>query len=132
MGTDHLHDLARAFIAAVEQGELPDELLTPDMTGWTTTGGTTDRAGYQRVITMLRHMCAEPIRFTIDALTAQDDRVVVEARSRATLINDATYENTYVFVIRARDGRIAAVAEHYNALIVDEVLMPVVASLRRG
>src|SRR3954449_11170724 len=66
---DRNHQLARAYFAAVTAGELPDELLTPDMTGWITTGGTMDKASYQRLVRLLAAMCARPLAFTIDSLT---------------------------------------------------------------
>jgi hypothetical protein len=69
--------LAREYFTAVGNGELPDELLTPDMTGWIT--------------------CARPLRFTIKSPTADEDRVV---------------------------------AEHYNALIVQEKLMPLMGAAK--
>lgn len=123
------HDLARAYFAAVSAGELPDELLTGDMTAWITTGGAMSKPAYQHVIRLLAKMCAEPIRFTIDALTAEDDRVVAEARSTATLINGKPYANTYVFAFRIRDGKIAHVAEHYNALEAQEKLVPLMKEM---
>lgn len=126
------HDLASAYFAAVTAGELPDELLTPDMTAWITTGGDMDKAAYQEVIRLLARMCKLPIQFTIDAITAEDDRVVAEARSTATLINGEPYTNTYVFCMRIRDGRIAHIAEHYNALTTQEKLVPLMAELLRS
>ena len=122
-------DLARAYFAAVTAGELPDALLTPDMTAWTTTQGTLDKATYQGMIRLLARMCARPLAFTIDALTAEEDRVVAEARSEGLLVNGEPYGNTYVFVFRVRDGRIAAIAEHFNALVVQEKLIPLMQSL---
>lgn len=118
------YQLARDYFAAVTRGELPDDLLTPDMTGWITTGGTMDKASYQRLIRLLAAMCDGPLAFTINSLTAEDDRVVAEAQSEGRLINGEAYRNTYVFVFRIRDGRIASVAEHYNALIAQEKLVP--------
>ena len=50
-----------------------------------------------------------------------------EARSEGVLINGEAYAQTYVFVLRIRDGRIAAIAEHYNALISEEKLVPLMA-----
>ncbi len=123
------HDLARAYFAAVTAGELPDDLLTDDMTAWITTGGQMDKAAYQDVIRLLARMCKTPIRFTIDAITAEDDRVVAEARSTATLINGEPYANTYVFCMRVRDGRIAHIAEHYNALVTEEKLIPLMTEM---
>lgn len=124
------HDLARAYFAAVESGVLPDSLLTGDFTAWTTTGGVIGKQAYQGMIAVLAKICAEPIRFTVDAITAEDDRVVAEARSHAVLIDGSDYDQTYVFAMRVREGRLSHVAEHYNARIVDEKLIPLMASLR--
>lgn len=124
------YTLAREYFAAVSNGELPDDLVTPDMTGWITTGGTMDKASYQHLIRLLAAMCARPLRFTIKSLTAEEDRVVAEAESEGTLVNGEEYRNTYVFVFRIRDGRIAAVAEHYNALIVQEKLLPLLGAAK--
>lgn len=121
------HDLARAYFAAVTAGDLPDDLLADGFTAWTTTQGLLDKAQYQAAIRLLARMCREPIAFTIDAITAEDDRVVAEARSRAVLVDGSLYENTYVFAMRLRDGRIGHIAEHFNALVVKEKLYPVMA-----
>ncbi|MFT3968250.1 MAG: nuclear transport factor 2 family protein [Sphingobium sp.] len=119
--------LARAYFDVVAAGELPDELLTPDMTGWITTGGTMEKARYQHLVRLLGAMLDGPLRFTIRSLTAEEDRVVAEADSEGTLIDGQSYAQTYVFVLRIRDGRIASVAEHYNALIAQEKLVPLMA-----
>ncbi|HEX4292029.1 MAG TPA: nuclear transport factor 2 family protein [Trebonia sp.] len=122
--------MAEAYLAAVTAGDLPDSLLTDDMTAWLTTQGPISKAAYQDAIRLFARMAQSPIRFTVDALTAQDDRVVIEAHSQATLINGEEYGNTYVFSIRVRDGRIAWIAEHFNPLIAQEKLFPLIASLR--
>jgi hypothetical protein len=121
------YQIARDYFAAVSNGELPDALLTPDMTGWITTTGTMDKAAYQRLIRLLAKMCATPLRFTITALTADEDRVVAEAVSHCVLVNGETYGNTYVFVFRIRGGKIASVAEHYNAITARDKLVPLMA-----
>jgi len=123
--------VAEAYLAAVTAGDLPDSLLTDDMTAWLTTQGPVSKAAYQGAIRLFARMAQSPIRFTVDAMTAQDDRVVIEAHSQATLINGEAYGNTYVFSIRVRDGRIAWIAEHFNALIAKEKLFPLAASLRQ-
>ena len=123
--------VAEAYLAAVTAGDLPDSLLTDDMSAWLTTQGPISKAAYQGAIRLFARMAASPIRFTVDAMTAQDDRVVIEAHSQATLINGEAYGNTYVFSIRVRDGRIAWIAEHFNALIAQEKLFPLAASLRQ-
>ena len=124
------HAVAEAYLAAVTAGDLPDALLTDDMTAWLTTQGTIPKSAYQNAIRLLARMCESPIRFTVSAVTAEDDRVVVEAQSQATLIDGQAYANTYVFSLRVRDGRIAWIAEHFNPLIAQERLYPLAASLR--
>ena len=126
------HRLALAYFAAVEAGELPDSLLTADMTAWTTTQGTMGKGEYQHAIRLLAQLCSRPITFTVDAITAEDDRVVAEARSQAVLIDGSGYANTYVFALRIRDGRIAHIAEHFNALIVQEKLLPLMPLISGG
>ncbi|MGB8365788.1 MAG: nuclear transport factor 2 family protein [Rhizomicrobium sp.] len=123
------YQLVHDFFAAVTAGDLPDSLLTPDMKGWTTTQGTMEKADYQRVIRLLAKISARPLAFTIDSITAEEDRAVAEVRSKGTLINGEEYQNTYVFVFRIRDGRIASVAEHFNALIVQEKMVPLVRTI---
>ena len=124
------HAVAAAYLSAVTAGDLPDSLLTDDMTAWLTTQGPISKSDYQSAIRLLARMCQSPIRFTVDAMTAEDDRVVIEAHSQATLIDGQEYANTYVFSLRVRNGRIAWIAEHYNPLIAQEKLFPLAASLR--
>jgi ketosteroid isomerase-like protein len=125
------HELAHRFFAAVTAGELPDALVTPDMKAWGTTQGSMDKATYQGMIRMFKRICARPIDFTIDSITAEDDRVVAEVHSDGELVNGEKYKNTYVFVFRIRDGRIASVAEHFNALIAQEKIVPLVQAVRQ-
>lgn len=122
--------LVRAFFGALSKGELPDELLTDDMTGWSTTQGKMGRSAYQDVVGLLGQMVAEPLTFTIDAITAEGNRAIAEARSAGRLVDGTAYANTYVFAFRFREGRICSVAEHFNALVVQETMIPLLRKLR--
>ena len=108
------HELARRFFAALSSGTLPDDLLTPDMTVWTTTFGTSGKARYQAGIKVLASLFPGGISYTVDSLTAEDDRVAAEVQGRGTLANGEVYHNTYAYFLRIRDGRIASVIEHFN------------------
>jgi len=119
------------FFAAVTAGELPDALLTSDMRAWTTTQGSMDKAAYQRLVRLLAKISARPLVFTIDSVTAEEERIVAEAHSEGTLVNGEEYKNTYVFVFRIRDGRIASLAEHFNALIAQDKMVPLVRAIAR-
>jgi uncharacterized protein len=91
--------------------------------------GTVDKAGYQNVVRLLGQLTAAPLAFHIDAITLEGDRAVAEVRSEGALIDGNAYANTYVFVFRLGQRRIAFVAEHYNALIVQEKIMPLRAKI---
>jgi len=118
------HQLAQKFFAALSSGNVPDELLTADMTAWTTTSGTTDKARYQGGIKMLASIFSGGLAYTVDSLTAEEDRVAAEVQSRGTLLNGDVFHNVYVFLIRIRNGRIASVAEHFNPAPVTEKILP--------
>jgi ketosteroid isomerase-like protein len=124
------HDITRAFFAALSAGNLPDELLTEDMTAWTTSSGVNwNKARYQGGVKMLASVFNGPYAYTIDSLTAEEDRVAAEVRAQGTLINGETFSNRYVFMLHIRDGRIASVAEHFNPIPVRETLGPLIQTM---
>jgi uncharacterized protein len=47
-------------------------------------------------------------------MIAEGDRVVTEARMRATLPNGRSYVNDYCFIYRVRDGRVAEIREYMD------------------
>jgi len=48
--------VAEAYLAAVTAGDLPDRLLTDDMTAWLTTQGPVSKAAYQGAIRLFARM----------------------------------------------------------------------------
>lgn len=112
------HQIARDFFIAIAQGELPDDLVTADMTGWTTTTPVLSKAQFRAGVGMLGTIFAKTLVYHIDALTAEDDRVVAEVHSTGTLPGDQPFANTHVFILRIRDGKIAHMAEHMNPYVV--------------
>jgi hypothetical protein len=123
--TDANHQIAREFFAALSSGDLPDALLTHDMTAWTTSSGAwSDKARFQFGIKLLRSIFDGGLSYQVDSLTAEEDRVAAEVQSNGTLINGEQYRSRYVFMLRIRDGRIASVAEHTDPGPVREKLGP--------
>lgn len=121
------HDLARQFFSALSAGHLPDELLTEDMTAWTTSSGVDlDKARYQGGVQLIGSLFKGGATYDVESLTAEADRIAAEVRAHGTLVDGQTYENRYVFVLRVRDNRIAAVAEHFHPGPVAEQLVPLI------
>ena len=124
--TSSNHDLARRFFAALSAGRVPDDLLADDMTAWTTTSGESPRARYQGGVALLGSLFDGGFAYTIDSLSAEDDRVAAEVHAEGRLHDGRIFTNRYVFVLRVRDGRIVSVAEHFNPGPVREVLGPLI------
>jgi ketosteroid isomerase-like protein len=61
-----------------------------------------------------------PLEIEVLAYTAQDDRVAVEARSKATTATGKPFRNTYHFLFRFRDGKIAELREYMDTAHVVE------------
>lgn len=127
--TQDNHRLVLDFFAALSAGDLPESLLTEDMTAWTVTSGDTDKARFQGGVRMLASVFGGTLIYHIDAITAEDDRVVVECKSSGTLINGEPFDNVHVFSFRVRDGRIAHVGEFMNPQTVQEQILPIMREM---
>lgn len=127
------HEIARRFFDALSGGAIPDDLLTEDMTAWTTSSGVrSDRARYQGGVRLLASIFNEGPTYTVDSLTAEDDRVAAEVQVNGVLSTGEAYHNVYLFLLRVRDGRIASVEEHFNPIPVREKLAPLIQAALAG
>jgi uncharacterized protein len=55
-------------------------------------------------------------------VTAEGDRVAVEAESHAKMKSGKLYQNKYHFLLTIRDGKIQGVKEYLDTAHADEVL----------
>jgi ketosteroid isomerase-like protein len=63
-------------------------------------------------------------RSEADLIVADGDRVVVQARGRATTRRGDAYDQTYCYVFRVRDGQLVEAVEHCDTALVERVLEP--------
>jgi uncharacterized protein len=95
--------------------------VAPDATWWV--AGTPQPYTKQQY----RDLCAQshtifksgPL-LTIKAVTAEDDRVALEAESDADLVNGKHYHNYYHFLFVIRDGRVIEAKEYLDTKHVAE------------
>jgi uncharacterized protein len=118
------HQLVRHFFTAIATGNLPDNLLTSDMTFWSVNSGTSDKARFQGAMKILASIFGGTMVYNIDSLTAEEDRVVAEVQSRGTLVNGEAFHNTHIFLFRIHNARIASVAEYMNQFLVRDKIAP--------
>jgi uncharacterized protein len=62
------------------------------------------------------------LKLTPKGVTAEGDRVAVEAESYAKMKNGKTYQNQYHFLFVVRDGKIHSVKEYLDTTHAAEVL----------
>jgi ketosteroid isomerase-like protein len=118
------HDIVRSFFIALDRGEFAAEMFSEDATFWTMTSGLSDKQRFLGGVKMLQSLFPAGLRYTIETLTAEDDRAVVEATSKGVLIDGDNFQNLHVFTFRFADGRIAAVKEYMNPDPVRAKLVP--------
>jgi uncharacterized protein len=61
-------------------------------------------------------------------ILADGDRVMVQARAFATTKRGDPYPQTYCYIFRVRNGRLAEVVEHCDTALVERVLDPPAAN----
>src|SRR5260370_5181329 len=97
------HQLARRFIEALSKGEIPDALLTPDMTAWTTSSGAwSDKARFQYGIRLLASIFNGALAYTLYSPSAEADPLAAEVQSRWTLITGRHHHTRYAVMPRSR------------------------------
>ena len=66
---------------------------------------------------------ATPYRNIAEEIIAEGDRVVVLARGEVKTVRGEDYNNSYCFVLRMRDGRIAEVREYCDTALAEARLV---------
>lgn len=120
--------LARAFVDAISRADV-DAIVAayaPDGTCWTAgTMPISGRFGVDQVAAASRGVLTvfpEGLRFTIQALTAEGDRVAIEAESYGKHASGKVYNNQYHFLMRVRDGKIVEWREYMDTMHANDVL----------
>jgi carbon monoxide dehydrogenase subunit G/limonene-1,2-epoxide hydrolase len=70
------------------------------------------------------------LRPTIQSVTAEGDRVVVEFEGNGVTCDGTDYCNQYCMVFTMRDGRIRQVNEYFCNILADRVLWPLVEKMQ--
>ena len=124
--TERNRAIVLSFFTTANNGGDVLDLLSDDAEWWVPEhwrfGGThskTDvRAIFEQVFTVFR----DPPRFTINAVTAEDDRVAVDCVSEGCFTDGEPFRNSYHFLFRVRDGKIALVKEFLNTVYMERML----------
>lgn len=119
---DRYETLVRSFFQGLTDGVFPEGLFVSDPSFWTTASGAMEADRYLAVPPMLAAIFPEGLAFEIDDLVIEGESAAAQVRSRGVFDQSRVYTNTYAFFFGFREGRIAAVAEHFNPLRVSAEL----------
>ncbi len=101
------------FLEKLNEGILPDDLITEDFTAWIPGQGVVKKADFLNMIAFIRGYMKGKTVMDVHGVTAEGDRVAVESESRIEMTSGKIYNNTYHFLFKFRDGKIYQ-SKEYN------------------
>ena len=116
------------FFAALNSGDVPALLDTYADDGYCLTMGRTLISGkfskeqIRGAAGAIFDVFPKGIRFTVKAMTAEGERVAVEAESEGLHVSGKVYNNEYHFLFRFRDGKIIEYKEYMDTERVTDIL----------
>ncbi len=125
------HAIVERFIDGMSEGFFPDELLSDDFTVWIVGyNKTVDKASFVKGISAIPEVFPDKLVFTINSMTAEDDRVVAEFVCDGVSLNGKRYQNHYLYLFKIRDGQVYYLAEYLDMDAMRNVLVPEMQSLQ--
>ena len=125
---EHNKELTRAFINAIGRGDAPyiADTYADDghlyTMGHTLISGTYDKATIREFAGSVLESFPDGLDYTIHNMTAEDDRVAVEATGEGTHVSGKPYTNHYHFLFVWRDEKLVQLKEYMDTELVTEVI----------
>ena len=118
----------REFFASLNRGDVAAIVAAYAADGYLETMGRTMISGkftrpqIQAAAGQIFEVFPRGLRFTLDAMTAEGERVAVEAHSEGLHVSGKLYSNEYHFLFVFRGGKLAVLREYMDSERVTEVL----------
>ena len=85
--------------------------------------GTKTKAEFGELLKGVTSAMPNGLKITPKVVTAEGDRVSVEAESYGEMANGKVYNNQYHFMIEVSDGKVQAVREYLDTIHAKEILV---------
>lgn len=121
-----LKDIAARYFEDIATIGLPAahiRHLHPDVR-WISVAGELTRDGMVHMGEQIHECLDGPFVVRPGTMTAEDNRVAVEAKSEIRMRDGRDYRNTYHFLLVIADGKITEVHEHYDSAHANEIWGP--------
>jgi ketosteroid isomerase-like protein len=112
--------MSRGDVEAIVDAYAQDGTL--QTMGGTLISGVFDRSHIAEAAGRIFEIFPDGIRFTIHAMTAEEDRVAIEAESLGRHVSGKQYNNRYHFLARLRDGKIVSFKEYCDTEHITDVI----------
>jgi ketosteroid isomerase-like protein len=118
----------RDFFAILNRGDVPALVAAYaadahlETMGHTLISGRFTRAQIAAAAGQIYQVFPQGLSFAIDALTAEGERVAVEAHSCGRHVSGALYRNQYHFLFVFRDGQLTLLREYMDTERVTDIL----------
>lgn len=106
MNTEHDRAVALKLVSTLGAGAPDLSLATEDAQWWAPGRGTYGNAEFAAIAGAFAGMFKAPSQITVLGVTAEGDRVAIEAEGYAELKNGKVYRNRYHYLFIFRDGKI--------------------------
>jgi ketosteroid isomerase-like protein len=122
-------EIARVFLDALSRADVDvvGGLYADDFQLWTAGSlpfsGTSDKAQALQGMPAVLDLFPDGLSFTIKAMTAEGERVAIEAVSEGTTFRGDRYNQTYHFLMRVRDGMVVEFKEYMDTEHARKVLV---------
>jgi uncharacterized protein len=116
--------LLKEYLGALQasDGEKMASMLAPDLRYWVSPGsdfsGNHDKTSLLALLPSIFDAQAGPTKLTYREITAQDDRVSLVADGTMPLKSGGSYDQTYHWLFKFRDGKVVEVLEYVDILAV--------------
>lgn len=122
--------VALAFLKAMGSNDTEGARATLAPDGCAIAMGNSHFAGTRDATTIIgsieafKSLMPTGLRLNVKTVTAEGDRVVVEAEGNAETSAGTRYANNYVFVFTMENGKVKEVKEYFCSILANEVLWP--------
>ena len=117
--------IATDFLLNIGKGGTDPRHYAAELTAWSPLMGTITLEEYLPKLATVKQVWTSPLEVTIDSVTAQPGRVVLQARSHGVLYDGQEYGNEYLFLVEFNDrDQIRHVREYFDMDRVRDILQP--------
>ncbi|QOU04426.1 nuclear transport factor 2 family protein [Pseudomonas fluorescens] len=132
MSLEKNKQLVTRYFDNISNGKIDSALeLLADTATWWVAGnpeefglaGTKNKSQFAKMIKEIGTVMPKGIRIIPKGITAEGDRVALEAETVAETTNGKIYNNLYHYLFVVRDGKIQAVREYLDTIHAKDILL---------